>query len=70
MPYPGSKSLVVSLACHSAVDEGDISTERIQWGFVRESGSGEEAGHCSFSKEVVRRVREGSFYTGIVGSEA
>ena len=69
MPYPGSKSLVVSLACNSAIDEGDISTERIQWGVVRESGSSEEAGHCSFSKEVVR-MEEGSFYTGIVASEA
>jgi len=69
MPYPGSKSLVVSLACHSAIDEGNISTESIQWGVVRESGSSEEAGYCSFSKEVVIRVEEGSFYTGIVGLE-
>jgi hypothetical protein len=71
MPYPATNSLVISAACHSLSEEGDISQDRIKWGVVREDPNDRtQPGHCSFSKNEVTPPIDGHLYTGIIGDEA
>jgi hypothetical protein len=69
MPHPGASSRAISVACHPNEEEGDISSEEIQWGVVKQR-SGETPGRLAFTKLSTLDVSAEDKYFGAHVPEA
>lgn len=75
IPTAGSRSIVLSAACHvekrTAGDGDEMACKRLQWGVTRPGGGVgyDEIGHCGFSDTAVETPKEFTYYAGWKGME-